>query len=544
MITLNGFIGLAFSADADGVSELDSVSCPGYWRQPTSFTPSAVGLTNSGGVTFSGTSNWKLGNFIGFWDSAEGGNLLFWWPAVKPIVVFHNQNGSLTADDLYINLPAANTRTFLPLGIVGDCHGLPVSTGTALSFKNGALYTNARASVRRALPLQGTVSNRLGSQYEQGAPSGTSLGAFGAFSFMASKIAINGLPYDAAAVSFRIANWWTTPQEADNDNAITYSAYYIDGNGLRHQVTFNGLKSVVIPPGGEADSDPSIFIKANSLGFLVQHVAAGADGKGFPANYAISDGITIPGEGWFAVGTSLADPTNVLADATNPGPDGSANSFAGLCTIAPTAMFGTYQEDVPRIGIFGDSISFGIGDESKQYFVGYLKRAIAPKFPCLLIGSSGDLLQMFQTGGDRRKRLLRKANLNKAVVEFGTNDIFESVTFEQFKTAYTNLVAELNALGIDVIACTLMPRTMSSDNWTTLDGQTFFVYEPARLEANAWIRRDGDGLFVGHFDPDAKVSSGGKWRVDLGVPTLDGTHPTQLYHMVAATSVDLNLLYA
>ncbi len=94
---------------------------------------------------------------------------------------------------------------------------------------------------------------------------------------------------------------------------------------------------------------------------------------------------------------------------------------------------------------------------------------------------------------------------------------------------------KLAARGLKVYACTIPPHGVtSSDNYSTLVGQTTAFYEPNRVLVNDWIRTRPVPL-AGYLELADTVESSrnsGLWAVNATANWLtdDGTHPTALGH--------------
>jgi hypothetical protein len=91
-----------------------------------------------------------------------------------------------------------------------------------------------------------------------------------------------------------------------------------------------------------------------------------------------------------------------------------------------------------------------------------------------------------------------------------------------------------------VILYTYTPRNTSTDGWTTLAGQTVDPNQAVRAQANAWLMTLTHPALLGVVDANAAAEDPtvpGKWRVDLGSMTADGTHCRPLgYRTITAAT--------
>ena len=385
----------------------------------------------------------------------------------------------------------------------------------------------------------GLVGNRFAAHWLQGAPTGFSGSGFGGFDYVRSRQLMDVGPVAVTDVVFDWPNWVPIPGETDNTNPILLSAVIAAADGENFQVLWAGQPTIVIQPGVTAQNDPlPIVLLANTQYILTVHVSATIQGAGYPITATLSG--TRTGEGWNSIGTSITDAANVPVLASDNLAAASLSIFQDLPIYAPCAMRGTIARAIPRLLILGDSISDGIGDNLDIYG-GYIRRALGYKFPLLQLTAPGDSVTSFNAMSTRRARLLARCGATHCIYELGTNDFGGGVTFAALQYQAEIAWERLRARGMKIYACTLTPRTTSSDGFTTTSGQTLSSFEGYRVAYNTWIRAGADGLIDGFFDPAAMVETSlnsGLWNVTGGPFTADGIHPSAIGHAAASLAIN------
>jgi hypothetical protein len=85
------------------------------------------------------------------------------------------------------------------------------------------------------------------------------------------------------------------------------------------------------------------------------------------------------------------------------------------------------------------------------------------------------------------RRLAIASGCTHAVFHYGTNDLGVR-TAAQIQANILEITAALNAKGMQVFWCTLIPKTTSTNGWSDVAGQTKTGSESVRLAVNAWLR--------------------------------------------------------
>jgi len=249
------------------------------------------------------------------------------------------------------------------------------------------------------------------------------------------------------------------------------------------------------------------------------------------------------------------------------------NGVADLVALNPTVVntgvfcpcaIGTLSKSGMRSGVacLGDSITAGTGESSGVSPFGWLAR----RLDSLGIGftyapKSGESAFEWIGTNARRFGRLRLAGLAPvAVFCYVVNDIQTNRTAAQIKADLLAAWSELASAGCRVYQVTPVPKTTSSDSWSTTAGQTI-AYTPSqqavRAEIMTWLRpgqaaTDASGNLVGVLDVAALVEvdatnvpmiGGGLWLVD-GTPkkyTSDGLHLSTAGHLFVGSAISPGL---
>jgi hypothetical protein len=344
----------------------------------------------------------------------------------------------------------------------------------------------------------------------------------------------------ASRIRFVYSNWSVSASgsvgEVDGPSALTFRAA-LEYDGKLHRMTFNGGRETAeCPPGADVVTDPlDIALPPGAVFFsrTFYSGATGTFGRPLPIYREWGEYIEIAGGG---------DKTLATADLPR------ANTTAGY---GPSAILGSVARSQPAIAIIGDSIangnSGGDNPDGPAENLGYIARAIGDRYGFIRLTNPSDTLYSFTVDDKRRLRLLA-GRVTHAICEHGINDAAMGRSFEQMRAKYVEQWSALAAQGIKVFQCTLTPRTDSSDEHATLEGQ-----KPVRgcgaggvrEQVNEWIRTTPKPL-SGYFEVADRLESArnsGLWKAD-GTPAkfvhgAGGVHPTPYGHDLAAAAIDL-----
>lgn len=190
-------------------------------------------------------------------------------------------------------------------------------------------------------------------------------------------------------------------------------------------------------------------------------------------------------------------------------------------------MFGrhTTADAVSLLGD-GDSIGAGVGDNQQDSIgYGYINRLAAnAKVGCLNLSVGGS--RALDGLNDIRITSLFKYGTH-AIINYGTNN-------PESASAVVTLIKQreqlMKAAGVKkVLIAYRLPLTTSSDNWTTVDGQTVNAGVQASIASlNSAIEAAGFDGTLKHSSVHAP-SDYGKWLAGTSAApaayTVDGTHP-------------------
>lgn len=330
---------------------------------------------------------------------------------------------------------------------------------------------------------------------------------------------------------------------------ITISAA-IEVDFIIYPLTFAGAATVTIQPGAEATSDPipGLTFYPGQLFFSRTYINA----ANWRPNRTSSRNAS---EGGFVASV----------DRTTAGSASIPDSISAM--FVPSRIGGKAVNGASLVGI-GDSIMFGAGELNSAEGMntgglggqagGFVARAAYGRAGFINLGRGGDRQEWFIKQQGHQYRLALARGCTHAIEEYGINDISGGLSLSTLQTNSLNLWQVLASMGMKVGRTTILPSTSSTDGWATLANQTpNAAKEAVRVPFNTWLRAgapvsgsplvpDNAGTLVagmpGHpltavFDTAASVESSlnsGKFRVDQGTPTSDGTHPWTPMHILMA----------
>jgi len=191
-----------------------------------------------------------------------------------------------------------------------------------------------------------------------------------------------------------------------------------------------------------------------------------------------------------------------LVDSGTPG-SSVINNYSAVALLGqPTAGV------VPCIALGGDSIMQGTGDPDSNTgnYNGFGVRALNNQFPFVQLAKSAEQTIHFQNlnGNTRVRRMAIASGCTHAIFNYGTNDLGVR-TAAQIEANILEITAALNAKGMKVFWCTLIPKTSSTNGWTDVAGQTKTGNESVRLAVNAWLRDTSANGYVAQAGGSSKA---------------------------------------
>jgi lysophospholipase L1-like esterase len=364
-------------------------------------------------------------------------------------------------------------------------------------------------------------------------PQGQSNGTDTAANYRAKHVTVT----KATAIRLVYANENNSGTGSLTGTITLSSAIEITGDVV--PVTFGGQMTVPLGPGAMAISDPIFVGFAAGVTFYTRtHVSASA-GTVWAFNRYLESANTD------AVETGTTTPATT--DKTLPGST-TVTSATGH-GLVPVAILTTDRQRATVNGI-GDSIIIGNSDGISYTDQGFLARAcLAGNVPFLNLGRSGESGVNTWIGGTnvsvtlgRRTRAELMAIGDYQVDNYGINDIQNNVV-TTLAAMQTGVLARWQSLvdrGLRLYACTVTPKTTSTDSWATTVNQTKALtgaQETLRTQYNDWVRTLPAPL-TGYFDTADAVETArnsGIWKAGYAA---DGLHPNATGHAALAAVID------
>lgn len=280
--------------------------------------------------------------------------------------------------------------------------------------------------------------------------------------------------------------------ELGNDVTITRCVLAVS-NGTNLPFLFNGSPTVTVKSGTfgsfHVRSDPlgHSFAKGDKLNLIV-HVSV-ASGAVYPLTLVSRRGNY--DEGAAQGGAAAAGPTT---DMTANGTPWVAQS-GGVRMFAPSVLL--TQQAVPSAAplFITDSIGVGTGESVAQsnarYDEGWCTRAVRNRWPHLVVGQSGTTLAkwLVANGSFRRKSVLSRVMFTHVICQMGINDAMSGASLSTLQTTWMNVWKDLARNGRPVYQTTLTPgATTSTDQWTTVAGQSVNAAATVIAQGNDWLR--------------------------------------------------------
>lgn len=379
--------------------------------------------------------------------------------------------------------------------------------------------------------------------------------ALGRFFRLSDAVAV-----DVAGPRLVYGNRWfssTTFLESGGPNRIfVHSAIVVpaDSNtgAVVFPVTFGGASVGVIEPGKllVADAVPGLVLLAGKTFYTQTWVSVANLGEKWPLAVPVT--VSANGEGYAA--TDLSQNVNA----------GSGIIGTAVAAYGPLGVLGV--SSAPSLLGDGDSIGLGYsGSDPAGIYTGFISRALNGGFGWVTIATDGERADHVTTAGGIQVRSQAALNCKYAIVHFGRNDLSGGRTAAQIEVDLISHGRVLATMGIKPFACTVPPRTTTTDSYATLANQTVHASEAERVALNVWIRGgmpinattkapvavgtggakvagDVGHPYAGKFDTCAGAESSqdsGKWKVTgaANYATTDGIHPTGAVYVLMAAQV-------
>jgi lysophospholipase L1-like esterase len=318
-----------------------------------------------------------------------------------------------------------------------------------------------------------------------------------------------------------------------------------------HEVTFGGSRSIAIPEGAEALSDPVSFSVGSEQNLAISLFAAGetgpatVHGSAFQTNYVSGAGNFAAEEG--ANAFAIATGSKITGSKTT----GSWYFLSAVEVLAPADVRG-------GVVALGDSITDGASSrpgKNERWTDVLARRLLAghTKIAVLNAGIGGNRVLTSSPcwGQNALARLgrdvLAQAGIEAVILFEGTNDIGQpdtraletnpclsrtQVTADEIIAGYKQIIARTHARGLKIFGATILPYE-GFGAWTTTG-------EAKRVAVNQWIRTSGS--FDGVIDFDAALRDPATpARMAPQYDSGDHLHPGPAGHEAMGNAVDLAL---
>lgn len=304
--------------------------------------------------------------------------------------------------------------------------------------------------------------------------------------------------------------------ESNNGNDYTILSCTIElGTDQKNiPVTFGDSRSVVVKDGLRVFSDVVGIAVRKGQQFSIRTVVSVASGGKFPLH------LIARGDPW---GEGISGDIN----AAGPGPDltgfndiwvGQSGNKLNVRTFGPSAVL--IAPSAPAACLLALTDSIGVGAGESVFFTGlipasadrldegWITRAIKGRWTHYIAGLSGTNLSNWISAGGvgnfRRRNVIERIQFSHVLSEDGINDLQGGANLATVQSRAIAAWLDRSTWGRPQYQSTITPlATTSSDNWTTVAGQTLHSNAAARVAYNAWLR-DGAPMHL----------SGGSWVAD------------------------------
>lgn len=351
-------------------------------------------------------------------------------------------------------------------------------------------------------------------------------------------IGYNGFFVDSATAG----NGYTCAEvNASNDYIIRTSVVF---NGIVKQVKFGGLNQGVVPSGSNLylsdkllPSDFGLTVFAKQTEYWIIHEREFAIGQKGMFHQTLANSPVIAGERF------MVAPVTAPTQLNNAGELTTANGWVAQSHLwFPYCTIGIPVQPMMAVATFGASIENGVGDGqgdglngSGGYFRKSLGNVNGKKIARIHLAKSGETIKSWLANSAKRRHMLDY--VNHVMSGHGGNDYTRFETLADTKTRWSAGWALMKAKGARVEHYALSPKSDSTDAYMSLVNQTprlgYEVNGAWRDAGNAWCKAQVaidpnlDG-FVDLGNAQTPSSNRAIWRVDLGQPTIDGTHPSSV----------------
>lgn len=367
------------------------------------------------------------------------------------------------------------------------------------------------------------------------------------------------LAADASELRFSNNGWALEASgEANTGNDFTIADQSIEIAGVTSPIYYSGGRSLLVTNGAvDLQSDvllPSAFglskfdygtvfwiktkITLASSGLAVPYTAESLTGSG---------GVSGTQAAWYNPGSTTVSSTDTAGAYTSTG-----TTPASRVTAYRPMVLGRPVTDGKSFVTVGDSIAQNVNDSGTAYNVhggGYIQRAMRSStntdyLPNLNMARNGSGSGAIVGSNTKTRQFYKYARYG--IDEYGTNNMNTG----QLRTDLQNIWSHMRSAGIDkIVRMKYLPRTTTSDSWSTEANQTYKSDGNWQAGAAADLNNQWFDTLAGTLldvvvpTTNAQAAADGgdpwKWRVN-GSPNYvssDDTHPNNTGHEFVAVTL-------
>ena len=338
---------------------------------------------------------------------------------------------------------------------------------------------------------------------------------------------------DITSIRVAFPNWKLNggAAESPGNNSIQICAAIMFPFSSYYRLTFSGLPSIQLPAGATVWSDPVPVYVPKGTRFYIRSFCSVLAGQSWPRGV-----VPVVANGdQSEEGLGLTD--NTLG--------GTYSGTNGAC-YGPCAVVGMTATPTASVLLLTDSLGWGQGDDPSGISstptgdgngnYGPFQRAFFNAGIGFVKMTKSGLYARDVVGQNIRTRLFAPY-CGSAVVILGTNDLTGNQPLSAIQAALREIWGSLAAQGCRVFACTVPPKTNSTDGWMSLGNQSMPSANygapggglgSVRAQLNDWLRSGPSSTVFGVLECADPVEAGrnsGIWRPGY---TNDGTHWNQV----------------